>query len=359
MSYTNGLDNPELYFQVKLWEGQASSQGDGTTTAITFDGSENMQPDIIWIKDRDASSWHDLTDATRGVTKSIYPSEYDQEDTVTTAVTAIGSDGFTVGSNDQVNNGGNSFVAWCWKANGAGSADTNGSVNSTKTSANTTSGVSIVDFDLNGESGKETVGHGLGVAPDFIFAKTKYNGGNGIWWVYHKSLTSADYYLDLAADSAQASDTQAWDDAPTSSVFTVGSASGWGTYKAVAYCFAEKQGFSKFGSYKGNGNADGTFIYTGFRPALVIAKRTDSTANWYMMTAKISDSGGGNPLDRPLFANDTQAENDGDNNVDLLSNGFKIRGSGTAQNGSGATYIYMAFAEQPFVNSNGVPCNAR
>jgi len=127
----------------------------------------------------------------------------------------------------------------------------------------------------------------------------------------------------------------------------------------IAYLFAEKQGFSKFGSYTGNGSTDGTFIYLGFRPAFVIAKRTDSTANWYMMTAKISDSGGGNPLDRPLFANDSQAENDGDNNVDLLSNGFKIRGSGSAQNGDGATYIYMAFAEQPFVNSNGVPCNAR
>jgi len=354
-AYTT-IDNPELYFQVKLWEGQASSQGDGTTTAITFDGSEDMQPDIIWIKDRDASSWHDLTDATRGVTKSIYPSEYDQEDTVATAVTVIGSDGFTVGSNDQVNNGGNSFVAWCWKANGAGSANTDGSVNSTKTSANTTSGVSIVDFDLNGESGKETVGHGLGVAPDFIFAKTKYNSGNGIWWVYHKNLTSADYYLDLAADSAESSDTSAWDDATTSSVFTVGSASGWGTYKAVAYCFAEKQGFSKFGKYTGNGNADGPFIYTGFRPAWFLTKRTDSTGDWRIRDVKREP---GQPLDAPLYANTTIAENDGDNDWDVVSNGLKMRGSGTGENAAGGTYVYAAFAEAPFVNSNGVPANAR
>jgi hypothetical protein len=252
------------------------------------------------------------------------------------------------------------MVAWCWKANGSGSSNTDGSVNTIKTSANTTSGFSIVHFDLSGESGEETVGHGLGVAPDFIFAKTGLDkSGNSIWWVYHKGLTSASYYLSLAGTGAEASESQAWGDtAPTSTVFTVGDAAGWGTYKTVAYCFASKQGFSKFGSYTGNGNADGAFIYTGFRPAWVIIKRTDagSTNGWEIYDSKRA---GYNNNNINLRADTNAADDATAERVDLHSNGFKIRASSNGVNANGATYIYAAFAEAPFVNSKGVPCNAR
>ena len=156
MAVYTQIDNPELYFQVKLWEGEASSQGDGTTTAITFDGDEDMQPDMIWIKDRDASSWHDLTDSVRGVTKSIYPSQADAEDTVATAVTAIGSNGFTVGSNDQVNNGGNSFVAWCWKESA-------------------TAGFDIVSY--TGNATNRTISHSLSAAPKVVIIKDRSTTG--------------------------------------------------------------------------------------------------------------------------------------------------------------------------------------
>ena len=329
MAYTT-IDNPELYFQVKLYTGT------GTSTAFTLDGSEDMQPDLVWLKERGGANSHVLTDAVRGATKSLWSDVNNAESTQSTALTSFNSDGFTLGDATWINNSSDTFVAWCWKESA-------------------TAGFDIVSYTGTGSA--NNVSHSLSAVPKWIIVKNRDTARN--WNVYYGDETD---YLQLNDTSATTDNVNKWNDtAPTSSVFTVNTSSdvNKSSDAMIAYLFAEKQGFSKFGSYTGNGSTDGTFIYLGFRPAFVIAKRTDSTANWYMMTAKISDSGGGNPLDRPLFANDTQAENDGDNNVDLLSNGFKIRGSGSAQNGDGATYIYMAFAEQPFVNSNGVPCNAR
>jgi hypothetical protein len=329
MAYTT-IDNPELYFQVKLYTGT------GTSTAFTLDGSEDMQPDLVWLKERGGANSHVLTDAVRGATKSLWSDVNNAESTQSTALTSFNSDGFTLGDATWINNSSDTFVAWCWKESA-------------------TAGFDIVSYTGTGSA--NNVSHSLSAVPKWIIVKNRDTARN--WNVYYGDETD---YLQLNDTSATTDNVNKWNDtAPTSSVFTVNTSSdvNKSSDAMIAYLFAEKQGFSKFGSYTGNGSTDGTFIYLGFRPAFVIAKRTDSTANWYMMTAKISDSGGGNPLDRPLFANDTQAENDGDNNVDLLSNGFKIRGSGSAQNGSGATYIFMAFAEAPFVNSNGVPCNAR
>ena len=329
MAYTT-IDNPELYFQVKLYTGT------GTSTAFTLDGSEDMQPDLVWLKERGGANSHVLTDAVRGATKSLWSDVNNAESTQSTALTSFNSDGFTLGDATWINNSSDTFVAWCWKESA-------------------TAGFDIVSYTGTGSA--NNVSHSLSAVPKWIIVKNRDTARN--WNVYYGDETD---YLQLNDTSATTDNVNKWNDtAPTSSVFTVNTSSdvNKSSDAMIAYLFAEKQGFSKFGSYTGNGSTDGTFIYLGFRPAFVIAKRTDSTANWYMMTAKISDSGGGNPLDRPLFANLTSVENDGDNNVDLLSNGFKIRGSGSAQNGSGATYIFMAFAEAPFVNSNGVPCNAR
>ena len=351
MAYTT-IDNPELYFQTKLYTGT------GSAASITLDGDEDMQPDLVWFKKRSSVESNYLYDAVRGVTKEIYTNSESQESTDANSLTSFNSDGFSIGNANQLSENTETMVAWCWKANGSGSSNTDGSVNTIKTSANTTSGFSIVHFDLSGESGEETVGHGLGVAPDFIFAKTGLDkSGNSIWWVYHKGLTSASYYLSLAGTGAQASETQAWGGtAPTSTVFTVGDAGGWGTYKTVAYCFAGKQGYCKTFSYEGNGNADGTFIYTGFRPAWLMFKRTDASSNaWIIVDNKRNTF---NPQDNWLASSSSNAEAT-HTRFDFLSNGFKARQNYDNTNASGGNYIYMAFAEAPFVNSNGVPCNAR
>ena len=351
-AYTT-IDNPELYFQVKLYTGNGTAIGSGGQ-AITFDGEEDMQPDWVWIKERDDSTNHQVYDAVRGVTKRIYPDGTFAEDANSEGLTTFGSNGFTLGSDGSSNGSSDKYVAWCWKASGSTATNTAGNVDTT-ISANTTAGFSIISADAGSTSGELTLGHGLGTVPTMMIWKNREDADQN-WQVYHQANGTGLQIINLT--TAKNTDVVFWN-THTTTLFKMATHMYTANKDFIGYCFSDVQGFSKFGSYTGNGNADGTFINLGFRPALVIAKRSDSTANWYMMTAKISDSGGGNPLDRPLFANDTQAENDGDNNVDLLSNGFKIRGSGSAQNGSGATYIYMAFAEQPFVNSNGVPCNAR
>ena len=360
MAYTT-IDNPELYFQSALWTGNDSARD------ITLGGSENMQPDLVVSKKRGSNSDAGATwsDVTRGATSNLDSSTSDPAQTDTDGIDEFQADGFGIaGADRHWNEGGQTYVAWCWKAGGSGSANTDGSVNSIKTSANTTSGFSIVDFDLDGESGEETVGHGLGVAPDFVIAKTKYDGaGAGIWWVYHKGLTSASYYLSLSGTDAQTSETQAWGgDAPTSSVFTVGSASGWGTDKAVAYAWHGVKGYSKFGTFTGNGSLDGTFCWTGFRPSFVIIKcSSHASSNWLLLDNKRSNPFNDATCPDALYANDNAAEATASPWIDLLSNGFKCRGynEGNTINAAGNTYVYMAWAEAPFVNSKGVPANAR
>ena len=338
-AYTT-IDNPELYFQTKLYTGQASSQGDGTTTAITFDGDEDMQPDLIWIKNRDGTDWHDLTDAIRGVTKSIYPNENDGEDTVATAVTAIGSDGFTVGSNDQVNDASDKYVAWCWKESA-------------------TAGFDIVTYTGNGTAGN-TVSHSLSAAPTWVLVKKRSAAGQ--WAVGHKAMDSGfDYFLFLDATDAKGNADNVFNDtAPSSSVITLGNAgdTNANTQTYVAYLWTDIQGFSKFGIYTGNGNADGTFAYCGFRPSFVMVKKTSEAREWMIWDNKRDTY---NPAKTVLHPDGTPADDASTSYemIDMLSNGFKLRQSDTDTNQSGGTYIFMAFAEQPFVNSKGVPANAR
>ena len=357
-AYTT-IDNPELYFQTKLYTGNGTAIGSGGQ-AITLDGEEDMQPDWVWIKDRSDSDRPRLFDVIRGVTKELDTSDTTGETTLTEGLTTFGSDGFTVGNHEGVNSNTDSFVAWCWKAGGSGSSNTDGSINTIKTSANTTSGFSINTFTGTQQVG--TVGHGLGSAPGVMIVKNTADSSDA-WYVYHQGLASdpeTDYII-LNTTAAKVDYNTPWNDtAPTSSVFTVGADGGnnENTSTMLAFCFAEKQGFSKFGSYTGNGSSSansGPFVYLGFKPSLVIVKNTSGTEGWQIWDNKRSSFNGQGSNISP---NSSNAESTGVR-VHFFSNGFQLVSSGADQNTDGNVFIYMAFAEAPFVNSNGVPCNAR
>ena len=352
MAYTT-IKKPSDYFNTVLYT------GNGATNAIT---GVNFQPDLIWIKDRDtAGNSHIWTDSVRGNTKNIYSNLTNAEGTKTDRVTSFDTDGFTLGADASqgANDNGSSQVAWNWLANGAGVANTDGSISST-VSVNTTSGFSIVKYVGTGSGSNSTVGHGLGVTPSIIIVKSLDSVAD--WVVWNKDLPSqTNNYLRLNTNQAIGTTTNYWNSsAPTNQVFGV-SPDGYNNNKSgedtIAYCFAEKQGYSKFGSYVGNGNADGTFVYTGFKPAFVMIKNTSATGVWRMWDNKRDVD---NPNTANFQANASNAEyNDPAVAIDFLSNGFKPRSTDSSYNGSGATYIYMAFAEAPLVGSNNVPCTAR
>jgi len=354
MSYTT-IDDPSAYFQTLLWTGNSS---DGR--ALTNDGNSDLQPDWVWLKNRNAGYSHFLQDSSRGNTKTLNSDATTAEGTNTNMVESFDTDGFTIGyDGSQVPNySGNTFVAWQWKAGGGTTAsNSNGSITST-VQANTTAGFSIVTY--TGTGSIATVGHGLGVKPDMMILKNRDSAVN--WIVYHKDInTSANYFLRLnTTDSTQYSGGRFNGTQPTSSVFTVGTSSQTNNNgdDIVAYCFAEKQGYSKFGKYVGSGNADGTFVYTGFKTNFIMLKETGNSNSWWMFDTKRDPI---NSADARLVANTTAAEATGSftNVIDFLSNGFKLRNTDSAWNRSGGTYIYMCFAENPFVTSTGIPTTAR
>jgi len=353
MAYSS-IVKPSVYFNTKLYTGNGTN-----ATGITGVG---FQPDWVWIKERSSTSPHKLLDAVRGATKELESSSTDAEATESTSLQSFNSDGFTVGTNGAVNENSQTYASWNWKANGTGSSNTDGSITST-VSANTTSGFSIVSW--NGNSG--TVGHGLGVKPAMIILKSRQSTTN--WVVMHKGLGNMDTNILVLNTTTGADSGGSGMAEPTSSVFTM--ASGLSPNdNLIAYCFAEKQGYSKFGSYTGNGNNDGTFVYTGFKPAFVMIKRTSNTDNWYMKdnkrsgTAALQDFGQMNPNQtQHPSANNNSAENKASAfATDILSNGFKLRGTDSGLNQSGESYIYMCFAEEPLVSNSGtdgVPATAR
>jgi hypothetical protein len=353
MAYTN-IDLPTDYFNTVLYT------GNGTTDyAITGVG---FQPDWLWIKERGGTGSHILVDVVRGVSSSSTPfiktnsSGAEVTTNVNDFIKSLDSDGFTLGADSyftDVNKNSSTYASWNWLANGAGVSNTDGSITST-VSANTTSGFSIVSYTGNATAGA-TIGHSLGTTPSMIIAKRR--SGIEDWAVYHKSM-GASKYINLNTTTAEQSSTSRWNGTePTPFVFSVNThesvnASG-DTY--IAYCFAEKKGFSKFGSYTGNGSTDGTFVYTGFKPAFVIFKVTSTTGSWVMNDNKRNTS---NVVDKFLIPNLNNAESTL-STVDFLSNGFKLKTTDTSWNQSGATYIYMAFAENPFVTSTSIPTTAR
>jgi hypothetical protein len=254
-------------------------------------------------------------------------------------LTAFGSDGFTLGSTASQNQNASTFVAWNWRANGAGVTNTAGTITST-VSANTTSGFSVVTFTGNSTAGA-TIGHGLGVAPAMVIMKNRV--GTDGWQVYHRSLPSAAYRIQLQSTAAADIENTVWNStAPTSTVFSVGT--NVGNANQVAYCFAEVPGYSKFGSFVGNGSADGPFVFTNMRPAYVMIKRTDTTGNWIVWDTTRNTF---NVMGEELYPNLSNAGSTA-TDLDVLSNGFKLRNTTADFNASGGTYIFMALASSPF-----------
>jgi hypothetical protein len=349
------INKPSEHFNTKLYTGTASASGD--TQAVTGVG---FQPDWVWIKNRDGAYQHVLYDVVRGVNKEVRSAQNIAEvDSGTNGyLSAFDSDGFTTtrGTNtgNHVNVSGTGFVSWNWKAGGTASSNTDGSITSSA-SVNTTAGFSVITYTGTGSAA--TVGHGLGVAPSMIIVKNRDSAEN--WGVWHTGI-DADEYLGLNQTGAKATNTAIWNNTlPTSSVFSVGNNARTGTSDDfIAYCFTEKKGYSKFGSYVGNNSADGTFVYTGFSPAYVLVKNTSAVAHWMVQDNRRSDANGDNPANKRMPLSDAIAEQT-DSPIDLLSNGFKIRSTGSYTNDSGNIYVYMAFAEQPLVGTNNIPCTAR
>jgi hypothetical protein len=345
MAYTT-VNKSTDYFNTLLYVGNGS---DGH--AITGVG---FKPDFVWTKNRDHAADNYQHDIVRGVQNAIRSNNNSATYATSINLQSFDTDGFTVGTQDGLNKNGDNIVSWNWLAGGSqGSSNTDGSINTTYTSANTTSGFSISQYTGTGSAA--TIGHGLGAVPKMVLVKRTNTTGN--WTMYHHSI-GATKYIYLNSTSTEATASSIWNDtAPTSSVFSVGTdgeVNGSGsTY--VAYCFAEKTGFSKFGLYEGNGNTDGTFIYTGFKPAFVMLKGKGNSSNWGIHDgARDVD----NPIQKGLLAN-TSAVEDTHDFMDMLSNGFKLRSSSTNRNGSGQGYIYWAFAAEPLVGSNNIPATAR
>jgi hypothetical protein len=349
MPYSS-VDKPNQYFDTSLWSGT------GATQSIS---SLNFQPDWLWVKSRSTASNHRSQNAVTGVTKGMNPNQTNAEDTLTDCVTSFNSNGFTLGADSQgyVNTSSRTYVGWSWKGNGTGVSNTAGTISST-VSANTTSGFSIIKFTASG-SGNQSVGHGLGVAPKMFI--TKATSSSSSWNVYHASLNSSspqNYYLNLDLSNASSNLSGVFGAGMTSSVCGVGVGVGISsgvTY--IGYAFAEIKGYSKFGSYTGNGSTDGTFVYTGFKPAFIMLKSSSSGAvGWITHDNKRI---GFNPNNYYVEPNNSNAESADTDKILLLSNGFKLISTSASWNTSSGTYIYMAFAENPFVSSKGLPTTAR
>jgi len=312
--------------------GATPYSGTSATQAIVNDG---FQPDLIWLKSRNALGDNGLYDSIRGISLRLVSNNVNAEASV--PLDSFNSNGFSTTSN--YNNSGQTLVAWQWRGGGTGVTNTTGSITST-VSANTTSGFSVVTW--TGNNGSGTVGHGLGVAPAMYIVKNRTNASG--WVTYHSAL-GATKYLTLNTTDVATTSSIAWNDtAPTSTVFSIASGAFGNTNNYVTYCFAPIAGYSAFGTYTGNGSADGPFVFTGFRPAFVMTKRTDSTSEWTITDLRRP---GYNLVNKSLYANLSNAELTY-NVLDQLSNGFKLRDSDGIWNGSGGTYIYMAFAEFPF-----------
>ena len=325
MSYTT-IDDASQYFNTVIWTGN-----NGTARNITGVGH---QPDFVWIKHRNGGSGHHMYDSVRGVEKRLRSDTNAAESSVTNGLTAFDSDGFEVGNNSATNGGGNTFVAWCWKED-------------------TTAGFDIISY--TGSTSSQDISHGLGVKPDWILNKITTTTGD--WNVYHDSF-ALNERIKLNSSGAKNTNASIFDALPDSSVIHIGTSGDINTDGAthVFWAWRAVKGFSSFGSYVGNGSStDGTYVHLGFRPAFVIRRRTDSGNSWGMNDNKRNTF---NITENLLLADSASAAGDG-TGIDLLSNGFKMRTNSSLHNASGGTYIYMAFAESPFVNSKGIPTNAR
>lgn len=372
MAYTL-IDDPSAYFQTALYAGNNT-----TDHNITNDGNSDLQPDFVWIKQRTSNNPHMLQDSSRGFAGNgevnVLQSNSDGAEATNGAFESFNTNGFGVGGTNVAsgayNLSGSNYVAWQWKANGGTTAsNTDGTITST-VQANQDAGFSIVTYTGNGTDGA-TVGHGLGAVPAMVLFKCR-DTSNTDWRIYHQSISPTNA-LSLNSAGAQYGASGVFGGTFTSTLLKVENDTGANrnTSPMIAYCFAEKQGYSKFGSYKGNGTGtsdgtfDGTFVYTGFKPAWVMVKRSSYSAGdgwtiWDNAREPRGTFGSGNYINNKLTANSAGAESGNVYDaVDFLSNGFKLRTGRAGTNASGSTYIYMAFAESPFTSSTGIPTTAR
>jgi len=346
MAYTT-INKGSSYFNTVLYTGTGASN---SVTGVGF------KPDFTWIKDRSNARDHQLVNAVVGYPSgTLFSNVLDAEYTAFPRVDSSNADGFTVSTPAQVNGSVETYAAWNWLANNtSGSSNTAGSTTST-VAANTTAGFSIVSYTGTGSAA--TVGHGLGAVPKMIICKARSAAYH--WEIYHVSLGNTD--LVRFTNGAAFASAQMWNNTtPTSSVFSLGTEdANTSSQTYIAYCFAEIRGYSKFSSYTGNGDANGTFVYTGFKPAYVMVKASSTTGQWAICDNKRGAANILNNNGEFLFAETNDATNSAPANWDFLSNGFKARANYAAHNSSGVTYIYMAFAENPFVTSGGIPVTAR
>ena len=356
MAYTT-IDDPSKYFQSKAFTGNGTD-----STAYTFDGNSDLQPDLLWFKSRSASGHHQLIDSTRGVNTWIGTSDTGAEATNPSEgyLDSLESDGWTSadgssGTHPNRNNNQNTvtYVAWGWKANGGTTAtNSNGNIDTT-VQTNTTAGFSIVQWE--GANSTATLGHGLGAVPELIISKCIDTTQE--WGVYHQAVGNDDYFH-LNENAAEQDNAAYWNDTtPTSTVWSVGNSGPTNDNgdTMIAYVFTPIQGYSKFGSYKGNHDANGPFIYTGFKPAFVLIKEMDNANDWDLRDSARNPH---NHVDTWLRPNTNDADGDSDA-IDFLSNGFKIRQASNRNNRSNGTLVYIVFAESPFVSSKGIPTTAR
>ena len=326
MSYTNGLDKPSDYFSAKLYTGNESNLN---ITGLDF------APNLVWIKDRTTDHSNCFYDSVRGVQKRLQSNNNEVEGTDAQGVTAFNSDGFSIGNSSSVNQNNDSFVSWNWKES-------------------TVAGFDIIAYQGTGSN--LDLSHNLSAIPDWIMIKNR--SVDQAWRVYHKSMGFSNRLV-LSETGGKSTNALGLDADPTSSVINIGTGTGCTNASGenfICYAFKNVQGFSKFGSYTGNGNADGTFVYTGFKPAWVLIKWVGGTSDWYIYDNKINPF---NVMSKVFAPNIANAEITTSRLMDFTSNGFKNRGSGNTTNASGENYIYMAFAENPFVTSTGVPATAR
>ena len=351
MAYTT-IDDPSAFFNTVLYTGNQS------TNAITNSANAgDFQPDWVWLKSRNSATHHRLYDSSRGALKNIISSAQNAEATTANSLTSFDSNGFTLGSDDNSNQNSKTFVGWQWKANGGTTTSftESGSNPGGTYQANTTAGFSIVTYTGTGSAG--TIAHGVGATPHWVLVKNRSSGSTQ-WYNQHISNSSASKGQTLSTNGAEQTLSAVFNDTRASStVFSVGNNNSINDSgdNYVAYIFAPIKGYSKFGSYIGNGNADGPFVYTGFKPAFVIYKRIDSNKDWHQYDNKREPN---NEMSTTIYPNRNYAEGASDA-LDFLSNGFKQRNTGAEANASGGTFIYIAFAEHPFVSSKGVPVTAK
>ena len=354
MAYTT-INDPSAFFQCALYSGDGSSD-----LAITNNGNSDLQPDLVWLKERSSTSDHGIYDSVRGAGAHLEPNKNTAVDAnATEQLSSFNTDGFNVGSSGLSNEDGETYVAWQWKAGTSFSNDASSTSVGTIDSAgsvNQDAGFSIISYTGTGSAA--TVAHGLGSAPRTIWIKDTSNARD--WGVYHEDIANVNaLYLDLNNEKG-GNNAGFWNStSPTSSVFSINTRNEVNASSAnmIAYCFAEKQGFSKFGSYTGNGSTtNNAFIYTGFRPAWFMCKRTDGAGSWAIFDNKREPFNDG--ANSNMISDDNNAENTNDYNVEFFSNGIKPNASSDNIGRNAAAYVYWAFAASPFVTSTGIPTTA-